>query len=183
MTEILRKGNRSYTVWQSMLQRCYSKSYLARKPTYKDCTVSSNFKNFEYFHDWCSRQVGFNTKDHVGISFALDKDILVRGNKQYSEDTCCFVPQEINNLFTGNNMNNVLPRGVYRNVRGKPFRVRIYVDGKRKGLGSFNTVEEAFLVYKQAKEERIMYFANKWKDQIDPKVYTALTTWDVRITD
>ena len=183
MDKSLRKSNRNYSVGCSMMQRCYSEKYLLRKPTYRGCTVDETFKDFEYFNNWCNNQIGFNSKDYKDISFSLDKDILVRGNKLYSENTCCFVPLEINNLFTGDNTNSALPRGVYRNERGKPFRVRLYVDGKRLGLGSFNTIEEAFYVYKQAKESRIQFLANKWKDQIDPRVYNALMCWEVKITD
>ena len=32
--------------------------------------------------------------------YSLDKDILVKGNKIYSPETCCFVPQDVNILFT-----------------------------------------------------------------------------------
>lgn len=32
--------------------------------------------------------------------YALDKDILIKGNKVYSPETCCFVPYEINTLVT-----------------------------------------------------------------------------------
>ena len=30
--------------------------------------------------------------------FALDKDILQRGNKLYCENNCVFIPQQLNNL-------------------------------------------------------------------------------------
>ena len=43
--------------------------------------------------------------------------------------------------------------------------------------------EEAFLAYKQAKELHIKEVANKWKDQIDPRVYEALMNYTVEITD
>ena len=29
----------------------------------------------------------------------IDKDILVKGNKVYSPNTCCLVPKNVNNLF------------------------------------------------------------------------------------
>ena len=38
-------------------------------------------------------------KDDNGRLYHLDKDILVKGNKVYSPETCCFVPQEINSLL------------------------------------------------------------------------------------
>jgi hypothetical protein len=45
---------------------------------------------------------------------ALDKDILYKGNKIYSPDTCVFVPQEINALFVKNDANRGdLPIGVF----------------------------------------------------------------------
>ncbi|WP_423172691.1 hypothetical protein, partial [Stenotrophomonas sp. CASM112] len=40
------------------------------------------------------RQVGFGVK-----GFELDKDLLIKGNKVYSENTCIFIPAEINLLL------------------------------------------------------------------------------------
>ena len=55
--------------------------------------------------------------------------------------------------------------------------------GKVTYLGMFKTVEEAFQAYKQAKEAYIKEVANKWKDQIDNRVYKALMNYQVEITD
>jgi oligoribonuclease (3'-5' exoribonuclease) len=46
-----------------------------------------------------------------------------------------------------------------------------------------DTELEAFLAYKHAKEAYIKELANKWKDQIDPRVYDALMNYQVEITD
>ena len=81
-------------LWCSMLKRCYSNAYKKRQPTYEDCEVSNNFKSYEYFYEWCNKQVGFNNKD-----WQLDKDLLTKGNKVYSENTCIFIPAEINLLL------------------------------------------------------------------------------------
>ena len=56
-------------------------------------------------------------------------------------------------------------------------------EGKSFETNSFDTPEEAFYVYKEAKEAYIKEVANKWKDQIDPKVYDALMKYQVEITD
>ena len=50
-------------------------------------------------------------------------------------------------------------------------------------LGYFSTPEEAFQIYKEAKEAYIKEVANKWKDQIDPRAYEALMNYQVEITD
>ena len=75
------------------------------------------------------------------------------------------------------------PVGVhYEKSRGK-FQAYIRVYGKRKHLGRFDTPEEAFNTYKQAKEAYIKEVANKWKDKIDQRVYEALMNWVVSIDD
>ena len=164
-----------YKRWSSMLMRCYDDKYHSKFQTYVGCSVSDNFKYFPYFKEWCNQQVGFNIE-----GFELDKDILVKGNKIYSEDTCCFVPREINSLFVKRKKsrgNFVL--GVDYKKSVKKFRARC----GNKYLGLFNTELEAFYVYKQAKEAHIKEVANKWKDQIDPRVYEALMNYQVEITD
>ena len=174
-------GNRlkEYQVWKGMLERCYSHKFQAKKPTYKGCTVSDSFKYYPYFKEWCEKQVGFNQE-----GWHLDKDILVKGNKVYSEDNCCFVPQEINRLFTkhGAKRGNH-PIGVYHNKKSGRFAGMLSINGKGKSCGEYVTAEEAFCAYKQAKEAYIKEFANKWKDQIDLRVYEALMKYEVEIND
>lgn len=55
--------------------------------------------------------------------------------------------------------------------------------GKRYGLGYYSTEIEAFYAYKEAKENYIKELANKWKDQIDIRVYEALMAWAISIDD
>ena len=57
------------------------------------------------------------------------------------------------------------------------------VGGKKRHMGLFINHECAFLAYKEAKEAYIKEVANKWKDQIDPRVYDALLRYEVEITD
>ena len=50
-------------------------------------------------------------------------------------------------------------------------------------VGTYDTPEEAFYAYKPVKEAHIKSLAEKWKDQIDPRVYEALMNWTIEITD
>ena len=168
---------KEYRLWVSMLTRCYCEKYLNKNPSYKDCIVSDSFKDFTVFKKWCNSQVFTN-------GYVLDKDILVKGNKLYSEDTCCFVPQEINLLI----VNNKASRGEYpigvTKYRENKFRARLNKgSGVVKHLGYFLSPEEAFYAYKQAKEDYIKEVANKWRDKIDPRVYEALMNWEVSVDD
>lgn len=168
---------KEYVLWCNMLQRCYNKNCHKLQPTYKDCSASDNFKYFPYFKEWCSKQVGFG---HDG--WHLDKDILVKGNKFYGEDTCVFVPKEINMVFTTCSAR----RGKYHigvSKKGEKFQTSVLINGKYKYLGAHDTELEAFCIYKQAKEQYIRELASKWNGQIDHRVYDALMNYQVEITD
>ena len=171
---------KEYDLWNSMLRRCYSDSFKKRCPTYEDCECYENFKYYEYFHEWCNKQIGFGND-----GWQLDKDLLVKGNKVYSEDSCIFLPSEINLALT----KNTASRGEYLigvcwcNTK-KAFVAQVNrCNGRPERLGYFNTELEAFNAYKQAKEIYIKELANNFHHQIDPRAYNALMNYNVEITD
>jgi hypothetical protein len=158
--------------WKNMLQRCYKG--LKTHPSYIGVTVCNEWHNFQIFANW------FQQNSVEG--FVLDKDILIKGNKIYSPETCAFVPEEINYLFLKcNKKRGVYPIGV--SLVHNKFQVTLRKNKKTFNLGRFNTIEEAFQVYKDAKEQHIKEVADKWKDFIDPRVYQAMYNYKVEITD
>ena len=171
---------KEYVLWQSMLKRCYSDALKKKYPTYEGCEVSDNFLHYGYFYEWCNKQIGFGNK-----YWQLDKDLLVKGNKVYSENTCVFLPQEINTLLTKREASRGKHLiGVCWHKANKAFMAMVNKNkGKQKTLGSFNTELEAFNAYKQAKESFVKEQANKFKSQIDPRAYDALMNYQVEITD
>ena len=174
------RDTKEYTLWRNMLKRCYSDNFKKKNPTYEGCEVGDNFKSYEYFYEWCHEQIGFDNED-----WHLDKDLLVKGNKVYSESTCVFLPREINQLLIKcESLRGEHLIGVSWHKTRKAFVARV---GKNKGgsawLGYFNTELEAFNAYKQAKESFIKEQANNWKSQIDERAYEALMKYTVEITD
>ncbi len=171
---------KEYALWMSVLQRCYSDSFKKKHSTYIDCEVSGNFKSFEYFYEWCHSQIGFGVE-----GWHLDKDLLVKGNKVYSEDSCVFIPAEINLLLVKNTASRGEHLiGVSCHKRDKAFKAMVSKNkGKQEYLGYFKTEIEAFNAYKQAKGSFIKEQAEKWKDKIDERAYKALMNYTADIND
>ena len=112
----------------------------------------------------------------------LDKDILYKGNKVYSPDTCVFVPQGINSLFVkANKLRGDLPIGVSRNRNSLIVSLSEY--GKQKTIYGFNNPTEAFNTYKKHKEKYIREVAEKYKPHIPTKLHEAMLNYQVEITD
>lgn len=167
-----------YSHWQKMLTRCV-KSNEKENKTYIDCTVSENFKSYSYFYEWCQKQVGFDNKN-----FHLDKDLFLKGNSIYSEDTCFFVPMELNNMILSTKASRGdFPIGVSFDKRAKRFEAYLTKERRKFSLGFYSDPITAFNAYKKEKEDYIKYMAEKYKNQIDERLYLSLMNRVVDIDD
>jgi len=169
---INKKKTKQYVSWHSMLVRCYAKNL----PTYTNCSVHPDWHNFQNFAEW------FDKNHKEGMD--LDKDILSKGNKVYGPDTCTFVPSDVNTLFVkGKRRRGKYPIGVYYSKVARKFSAMLNKTNIRECLGLFNTAEEAFYAYKEAKEKYIKEVAEKYKSVITIECYNALMNYEVEITD
>lgn len=168
------KNTKTYNTWSDMLKRCYSAKCQERHPTYIGCRVTDEWHDFQEFAKWYEVQAN-------GDGWQLDKDLIFEGNKTYSPEFCSIIPREINTLLTDRrNERGELPRGVA--LKNRKYQVRVNKKGARKYLGVYPTAEEAFDVYKSAKEEILRSVAEEFKDLIHPKVYQFLIKYEVSMT-
>lgn|SRR5574344_575538 len=167
----------AHSCWSNMLLRCYSKKYQEKEPSYIGCSVCDEWLYFSNFKAWFDQ-------NHIK-GFCLDKDILFKGNKIYSPETCCFVPYAINNIFSlKKSGRGKMPLGVRRTPKGK-YQARLMLRPHHLYLGTYETIEEAFNAYRHAKEAHIKEVAQEYynKGEITERVYDALMKYEVEITD
>lgn len=169
-----------YRRWLGMLGRCYSENELQRRPTYTDCSVCEEWHIYSSFEKWYKD----NYYEIEGEVMEIDKDIVFKGNQTYSPDTCTFIPHRINSIFTkSNKARGRYPIGVTFDKRQNKYTSKLNILDNRVHLGVFNTPEEAFQSYKQAKEQYIKQVADEYKDRIPKKLYDAMYRYEVEITD
>ena len=160
--------------WCSMLARCYRPTPCQK--SYKDVQVCDEWLIYSIFKKWFD--------ENYIEGYALDKDILVKGNRVYGPNTCCFVPVRINSMICkGKKIKQKdLPQGVNR-LQNK-FRAEYQINGDKKSvyIGIYNTPEEAFAAYKAAKESYIKEVATSYYNEgkITEKVYNALMNFEIQ---
>lgn len=166
-----------YKHWARMLGRCYSNREGTPYSCYNECTVCEEWHRLSLFKIWFE-----DTKNGYVEGWHLDKDLLKKGNKVYSPETCCFLPPEINcSLTTSKSHRGVYPLGVRR--EGNYFVAYVSKYNKPHFLGKFDSEQEAFCSYKKAKEAHIKEMAEKYKDKLTTKAYNAMCNYNVEITD
>ena len=166
---------KEYRAWQNMLQRCFRSKTFA----YKDVICCDEWLLYENFYEWIHNQKNFD-KWYNGDRWALDKDILIKGNKIYSPNTCCLVPQNVNALFIRKESSRGdLPIGVSK------LKKYYAVDCHGEYIGLRNTLEESFLLYKEHKENLIKQIAKEEynKGNITKECYEAMLNYVVEIDD
>lgn len=182
------KHTKEYSVWTNLIHRSFDLKTKEEQPAYKDVTCCREWLLFENFYEWLHSQENFE-KWHDNDRWCIDKDILIKGNKIYSPETCCLVPNNVNVLFTKcDKARGKLPIGVCKNGSGfQAWCSNRCIDTKQpNSLGTYNTPEEAFyLGYKPYKESYIKQMAKIEFDKgnITKKCYEAMMNYEVEITD
>lgn len=150
-----------YQKWSSMICRCYSKKFQATNQAYSGCSVSSEWLVFSNFKRWMEQQ------DWLGKH--LDKDLLVYGNKVYSEERCVFLDPIVNGFISAERRHD---KGLligarwfsrdsnYSSACRNPFT------GKNEHLGYFNSEIEAHLAWKTRKMQIALILADTISDKV-----------------
>ena len=182
------KKTKCYNTWKHMLTRVYNKKYKEKHPTYENCTICEEWLNFQNFAKWYEE----NYYEVEGQRMHLDKDILIKGNKMYSSETCVFVPQRINELFTKNNrIRGDYPIGITYHKRDKVLDVRCSIYDNNTHSKKLVNIKRlpldkpflAFTYYKNFKENYIKEVADEYKDRIPKELYDAMYRYEVEIND
>ena len=161
----------AYNIWHKMLERCYDKQYKIKHPTYKFCTACEEWLLFSNFKKWFD--------ENYIDGYQLDKDILIKGNKVYSPQTCCFVPSKINSLFTyvkneNENVGVIFRKGIYEVQMS-------FGNSTPKYIGSFKNKKDAVEFYKKEKKKFVTDIARTfYKDgRINISVYQAMLNIEI----
>ena len=159
----------AYEAWTCMLMRCYIRKEKS-STYYGDVTVCDEWLCYQTFAEWY-----YNHYYQVNERLQLDKDIKNPNSKQYSPENCMLVPQRINLLFVNLPNKRGVPCGIEKQKNGYLAK---YNDEK---LGKYPTLEEAYSVYANAKENKIKEVADEYKEIIPSDIYDTLVNYKVLI--
>lgn len=179
------KETEEHQAWKGMIYRCFDKKTKERQPTYENATCCEEWLIYENFYEWLHSLENFDRLYNKN-KWNVDKDILIKGNKVYSSETCCLVPMNVNSLLIKkDNYRGDLPIGVKRSGESFMARCSNPLTGNREYLGSYSTPYRAFLAYKKRKEEIIKNVAQIECDKgnITKECYDAMMDYQVEITD
>lgn len=140
-----------YSAWHNMISRAYSGKH---HKCYEHVTVAKEWHRFSTFKAWMEQQ-NWQGK-------ALDKDLLIPGNTEYSPQACRFIPETVNRAFadffryrrTLNTKNSNLPDGVTP-ARGG-YNAHVWsMRGTVRVV--YSTVEEAHFAWAESKLMQARY--------------------------
>ena len=168
------KKTKAYITWWHMIRRCYCPKVQSKNQTYIGCSVADEWHDYQNFADWY-----YSQKDY-GLGYELDKDVLFKGNKMYSPQNCTLLPQPLNALLNNRgSARGKYPQGVVLHKSSGRIMSTFTTNGKTTYLGLFDCPNEAYQVYKIAKEAYVKEKALEWKDRIAENVFQALMDWQL----
>lgn len=167
-----------YARWKHMINRVYSEKELIKFPTYIGCSVSLEWKYLSDYKRWMEKQ---NWEGCV-----LDKDILVKGNKEYGPNTCCFVPENLNYILMDSKASRGdLPLGVTKAYNREGFIAAMSRGKEPHYLGYFKSVSGAHKAWQKAKADFIEESVQLWygSPSYRPDVADALLkrSWQISL--
>lgn len=166
--------SKCYKSWSGMMKRVYNPISESTKVNYGDCSVDESWFYIGNYADWFDKQV-------LQENWQLDKDLLIPGNRVYSENACVFLPREVNTFLTNRaNHRGEWPIGVTYHPRLNKWQATCSNNNRGNVyIGVYTSPDAAFQAYKSVKEKYARELAEKWKGIIDDRAYEALMKFDV----
>lgn len=158
----------AYIDWCGMLRRAYSDKYHNVQPTYSNINVCDKWLSFSRFRSWWV----LNVVD----GWALDKDLILPGSNLYSESTCVYVPQRINNFLSDNrSRRGEYPIGASFNKPQRRFIAACwdFTLGKQVKIGAYDSPLKASAAWVKFKK-RIAESMKPELDSIDPRLFNSV---------
>lgn len=161
-----------YRDWYSMINRAYGDT--KGNKSYVNVTVCEEWKYFSNFRKWVLEEQPNKNWE----SCCLDKDLLVKGNKIYSPNTCAYISVGVNSFLTDRKADRgkyLLGVTFHKHRKcfvaqcANPFGITAYE--KRGYIGGFDTEIDAHLAWKAKKHEYACMLADL---ETDPRVINAL---------
>ena len=163
-------------VWSKMITRCYNPS--EKDKSYKDCSVHPDWHNYSNFYHWYNSQID---NGYFKAGYQLDKDLLVHGNKVYSESTCCLVPEQINSFLNNSSdtRSTGLPSGIHWKTKNKKFQVTVKDEFKKHSyLALVSAPEDGYAIYTKEKERIAKALAKKYRGCVREDVFLSLVNYE-----
>ena len=145
-----------YSVWNAMQKRCKDKGY----------SMSDLFSNYKTWIVWAKSQKGCKEVDIFNAPFNLDSDMFSLGVKTYSEDTCVFIPEHLNQIYK-TSFKDKKDLGV--DFRKGSYRARINMFNKQVIIGTYKKKEDAINAYRAKRSEYVGLLLNMYRDQLEDK--------------
>lgn len=153
----------AYKVWQSMIKRCYSSK--DKEQPYAGVVVCKDWHDFQHFAEWYNsypydREPGWE----------LDKDLILKGNKEYGPSVCSFLPTEVNSCV-------IKLGGVYFHNKSGKYIAQCRTSKASRYIGLYLTEYAAMEAYNEEKHLRLTELCEKYQGKIHPRVLENLRSW------
>ena len=157
----------AYRDWYDLIQRTCNINYKRKHTAYVDCTICEEWKYFSSFKNWVDNQPNKDWKN-----CQLDKDLLFRGNNQYSPNTCVYISHKVNCFITIRKSSAYIGTSLHRDGISYIASCRDPSNNKIRGyIGVFPTQLEAHKAWQAKKHEYALRLA---EEQEDPRVAKVL---------
>lgn len=130
-----------YAAWKNMLGRVYGNQ---KRKAYEGVGICDSWLLFSNFKRW------METQPWEGNS--LDKDLIGSG-KLYSEDTCIFIPHEVNSFLIDQKKRKHKGVSFHKRINKWQANVNNPFSGKLESLGYYDTEDLASAAYYRRKVE------------------------------
>lgn len=146
-------------------------SYQELSPSYVGVGLSDRFKDGQDFCEWAVTQQGW------GLGYALDKDLLSSGVREYSPENCCFLPPVINTSI----VKTATSKQTFISKSKVGYRLSFRVNDKQLVFRNIESEDECLRIYRKFREGYVKRLATEYRGGISERAYDALMSWECKI--